>query len=494
MVGPRSLIPVLGALSLLASSAVAGDVLASDGGADSCQCTPENQRVRYIVVEMPEQPPAPVVNAASEQPAPVMPAPENPGTNTTTDFGPCKAPDVDTSDPVHIVPAKQISLFYAQPEGSVAAANAPAPVAPVVHNSSHPFSNSTGGAGFTVTAPQQGNGQINMTMTTNNTFVALEYIAAVTEVACGAGKMTVTFADKVAFQAAADNWVSVADGLVLITNNNGNCDSELERGFYEVSNIVADAAALSISAATAAKKIEDIAGELEMTFSSLPAAQLQRRLTWDPKVSIGWGAALPEKKTLFSVPPYVDITADSAHFNTSVTFSGYLKFNFWKFKLDDLGAVGVKTQLSARMPAGNVHIDMKNKFKTTATGWNPKWEADAQISQKAEVQADVFASLKVELAVKILGGIIDLSSGLTAIPRVNNKFTLHGEQDVATGGSFTSIGGEFSQKKPSVAPCEQGVSLKSDFVFALDGHLTKYWTGRLYNVTVPITDNCWNWV
>lgn len=552
MVGPRSLIPALGALSLLASSAVASDVFARDG-AESCQCTPENQRVRYIVVEMPEQPPAPVVNAAPEQPVPIMPAPEHPGTNTTTNFGPCKAPDVDASDPVHIVPAKKISLFYGQPEGS-AAAEVHAPAAPVSHKSSHPFSNSTG-AGFNMTTPLQApNSQINMTMTTNNTFVALEYIDAVTEVICGAGKMTVTFADKVAFQAAADNWVSVAEGLVLITNNNGNCDSELERGFYDVSKIVADAASLTISASAAAKKIEDVAGELEMTFSSLPAAQLQRRLTLDPKVTVGWGASLPEKKVLFNYPPYVDVSADSAHFNTSVTFSGYLKFNFWGFKLEDLyfdidasldtavalsanvqaaykntfmyapddlswtvvsvpgvialgpgvafgigvdlatsGAVDVKTQLSARMPAGNVHIDMKNKFKTTATGWNPKWEADAQISQKASVQADVFASLTVEIAVKILGGIIDLSSGLTATPRVNNKFTLDGNQGVATGGTFTSIGGELSQKKPGASPCEQGVSLKSDFLFELDGYLTKYWKGKLYNVTVPITDNCWNW-
>ncbi|KAL8369575.1 hypothetical protein RB595_000078 [Gaeumannomyces hyphopodioides] len=552
MVGTRSLIPALGALSLLASSAFANDVLARDG-ADSCQCTPENQRVRYIVVEMPEQPPLPVINAAPEKPEPIMPEPEHEGTNTTTSFGPCKAPDVDTSDPVHIIPTKKISLYYGQPEGS-AAAEVHAPVAPVASKSSHPFSNSTA-AGFNMTTPLQApSGQINMTMTTGNTFVALEYIDAITKVTCGASKMTVKFADKTAFQSAADKWAAAKDGLVLITNHNGDCDTDLERGFYDVSAVVADAASLSISASAAAKKIEDIAGELEMTFSSLPAAQLRRRLTLDPKVSLGWGAALPEKKVLFNYPPYVDISADSAHFNTSVTFSGYLKFNFWGFKLEQLyfdidasldtevalsanvqaaykntfmyapddlswtvvsvpgiidlgpgvafgvgvdlatsGAVGVKTQLGASMPAGNVHIDMKNNFKTTATGWNPKWKADAQISQKAEVQADVYASLKVQLAVKVLGGIIDLSSGLTAIPRVNNKFTLSGDQGLSSGGTLTQAGGAVTQPKSGVQACEQGVSLKSEFLFELDGHLTKYWSGKLYNVTVPIVDKCWNW-
>ncbi|KAL8358909.1 hypothetical protein RB601_008201 [Gaeumannomyces tritici] len=573
MVGARSFIPALGALSLLASLAVANDVLARDG-ADSCQCTPENQRVRYIVVEMPEQPPLPVINAVPEQPEqpePIMPETEHEGGNTTTNFGPCKAPNVDTSDPVHIIPTKKISLFYGEPEGSAAApVHAPvAPVAPVASKgSSHPFSNSTSAgfnstsagvngtsAGFSMTTPLQApGGQINMTMTTGNTFVALEYIDAITKVTCGASKMTVEFSDKTAFQSAADKWAAAKDGLVLITNHNGACDTALERGFYDVSAVVADATSLSISGSAAAKKLEDVAGQLEMTFSSMPAAQLRRRLTLDPKVSLGWGARLPEKKVLFNYPPYVDITADSAHFDTKVTFSGYLKYNFWGFKLEDLyfdvdasldtevslsanvqaaykntfmyapddlswtvvnvpgiielgpgvgfgigvdlatsGAVGVKTQLGASMPAGNVHIDMKNKFKTTATGWNPKWKADAQISQKAEVRADVYARLKVQIAVKVLGGLIDLSSGLTAIPRVNNKFTLSGDQGLSSGGTLTRAGGAVTQPKAGAQVCEQGVGLKSDFLFELDGNLTKYWSGKLFNVTVPIVDKCWNW-
>ncbi|KAI6365783.1 hypothetical protein MCOR25_005271 [Pyricularia grisea] len=524
MVNTRTLF----SLSLLASATLA-NVL---GGEEQCDCPLEKRVVRYIVVEMPDQE-APV----EELPEEVVRGGVETPVNTTTTFPPCKAPDVDTSDKKNIIPAPQVTLFYGD-DGSK-------PTSP-------PFANSTTGHNTTVPAPQ---GSINMTLTTNNSFVALEYIDSITKVKCSKDLLTVKFSDIEAFDIAAKNWESLESGLIIVTNGQGNCNDEFERGFFKVDDVKPNQDDLSITCTASSQKIEQVADTCEMTFSSLPAATLRKRINLNPSTSLSFNSALPGNTTLLDLEPYLEITADQASFDSTVTFSGKLNYDFWSFKLkelyfdldanfkadvalsasvqaayaqnfeyspDDLeytlinvpgvvalgpgvafgigvnlstsGAVDVHTALGVAMPSGNVHIDLVNKDRgTTATGWDPKYTAAANISQKAEVDADVYASLTVSLAIKVLGGLVDLSTGLTAQPRINNRFTLDGNQQLSVGGSATTKPvGSVLQPVSGQAGCEQGVGIKSDFLFKLKGFITKYWSQDLYGVEVPIVNQCYN--
>ncbi|TLS30743.1 hypothetical protein PpBr36_03912 [Pyricularia pennisetigena] len=523
MVNTRSLF----SLSLLASAAL-GNVL---GGEEQSGCPPEKQVVRYVVVEMPDQK-APV----EELPEEVVRGGVDTPVNTTTTLPPCKAPDVDTSDKNNIIPAPQVSLFYGD-DGS-------RPTPP-------PFANSTAGHNTTVPAPQ---GSINMTLTTNHSFVALEYIDSITKVKCSKNLLTVKFSDVEAFDIAAKNWESLEAGLIIVTNGQGNCNDEFERGFFKVDDVKPNKDDLSIACTASSQKIEQVAGTCEMTFSSLPAATLRKRITLNPSTTLSFGTALAKNKTLLDLDPYLEIIADHASFESAVTFSGKLNYDFWAFKLKELyfdldasfkadvalsasiqaaysqnfqyapdeleytlinvpgvvalgpgvafgigvnlsasGAVDVHTALGVAMPKGNVHLDLVNKDRgTSATGWDPKYTAAANISQKAEVGADVYASVTVSLAVKVLGGLVDLSSGLTAEPRVNNRFSLAGNQQLSVGGSATTKPvGSVLQPVTGQGSCEQGVGIKSDFVFKLKGFITKYWSRDLFGVEVPIANQCY---
>jgi hypothetical protein len=70
-----------------------------------------------------------------------------------------------------------------------------------------------------------------------------------------------------------------------------------------------------------------------MEFSSIPSTTLKKRLTLDPSVALSFGAGLPEDTILFKEDPWVTVKADQAEFASTVTFSGYLKYNFWGFKV-----------------------------------------------------------------------------------------------------------------------------------------------------------------
>lgn len=97
--------------------------------------------------------------------------------------------------------------------------------------------------------------------------------------------------------------------------------------------------------------------------------------------------------------------------------------------------------------------------------------------------------MTVQLTVKVLGGLIDLSSGLTATPALINKFTLDAEQSasVSNNGTATHVGGASGGV---VGDCD--VTFKSDFMFDLVAFATKWWNANLYHVELPITDICYD--
>ncbi|EFQ30558.1 hypothetical protein CGRA01v4_12553 [Colletotrichum graminicola] len=520
--------------------------------ADGCGCAADGvKRVTYIIVEMPDQPelaaadvvastlttlstitptptPTPqIAHAIEDIPAyvPVVAQPEQlrPAVNTTHTFGPTTGPNIDTKDPVNIVPATNVSLSYA-------------------------------GAGES--ADQDGS--IDMSLAFKNPAVVLEHVDAVKAVVCGDDELTVAFSDADAFHEAVQGWTASADegGFILITNHLGNCDAEFERGFFMATGLTADEDDLTVTVAASKEELANIAGSCEMAFTSLPAATLARRLTLDPSYSLSFAQGLANNTVLFSDGQYVNITADEAWFSSNITFSGYLKYNFWGFKVEALyfdldatfdsavgvsvdvlaayshslkyapdalsyslvtvpgvvelgpgvafavgldlnvsAAVGVTAGLSVGLPAGKVHLDLLDFGKSSATGWDPVYSSHANITESADVHVNTTADVTVRLAIDLLGGLVDLSAGITATPGFDNTFKLRGDQKLGLAGNFTSPPTEAVADVPKdglVCAEKNGVEFATDFTFNLTGFATKYWSGELYSVRVPLWDVCYS--
>lgn len=153
----------------------------------------------------------------------------------------------------------------------------------------------------------------------------------------------------------------------------------------------------------------------------------------------------------------------------------------------DLGvgaAVNITTGASINLADGNVHLDLLDGSSSSTSGWTPTYNAYANITEKAEVSVDPYVSLKVELAFKLLGGLVDLSSGLTAKPGFTNTFTLEATE-IANSTTGASL--------PSGTNCSQGVELESDFFFNLTAFATEWYETTLYSVEVPLWDYCYDW-
>ena len=289
-----------------------------------------------------------------------------------------------------------------------------------------------------------------------------------------------------------------------------------------------------------------------MSFTSLPDASLTRRLTLNPKYSITFAEGLPDRTTIFSDGRYVDVTAEEAWFSSTLTFSGKLKYNFWGFKLQQLyfdidadfastaavsanvraaftesihyspdalawsvvdvpgiislgpgiafglgveidatAAVGLYAGVDISLPAGNVHVDFLDGSKTGTSGWEPEYNAYANITQAADVRLDVGADVTVQLQFKLLGGLVDLSSGVTASPGFANTFKLRGEQDVVVNGTTKEISAGIEVPTDALECADtNGIEFVSDFVFKVTGFATKWFSRELYSVTVPLVDYC----
>ncbi|KAM5350637.1 hypothetical protein ACJ41O_007142 [Fusarium nematophilum] len=506
---------------------------------ESCACS-----VRYIVVEMPSASgipsaaadaadatkPAKVLEIESEgsnsKPSKTAAAHESKTTvhaatktaaqhNTTVIFTPVPCPDEDSSNPENAVPKKKVSLSYGAQKGTVPA-------------------NSTGS-----------DGAINMSIDMDKPAVVLDSIASVTDVHCSDDAVTVKFGKSDAFGKAKKSWAD--GGFTLITSGMSGCDSKYERSFFLVEDVELDEGEKTITCRASRHDLSKLAESCEMTFSSIPSATLRKRITLNPSVSLNFGAGLPEDTVLFKEDPWVTITADQAEFASTVTFSGYLKYNFWGFKLQQLYfdidtqfsadvalsadvaaawsrsivydpdaltyniidvpgivslgpgvafAVGVDIDTSAAVsvtagagisiPNGNVHLDVVNSANTGTSGWEPQYNSYANISESVEVGLNASTSVTVQLTFKLLGGLVDLSSGLTATPGFINKFTLDAVQSVGASNDGTTVDVE------GKGDAECNVAFKSDFVFELEGFATQWWRATLYEVELPIADICYD--
>lgn len=102
------------------------------------------------------------------------------------------------------------------------------------------------------------NSVINVGLTTSHASVLLEAIASVVSVDCStAGAVSVTFDDADDLATAYAEWAG-HPLLVLVTNHMGDCDTELERGFFTADSFATDASTLTLVATTQKSSISDI--------------------------------------------------------------------------------------------------------------------------------------------------------------------------------------------------------------------------------------------
>ncbi len=148
----------------------------------------------------------------------------SPTVNGTNVFTPAVAPSVDTNDVALVVPATNITLFYSS------------------------------------------NASAEATINVNNAMiyptVVLEHIAAVSNVDCTETSVSVTFNDSTVFAATQTAWDAEGGQFVLITNHLGDCDVELERGFFLVSSLEYDTTNFIITAEAASTNLSATAGTL----------------------------------------------------------------------------------------------------------------------------------------------------------------------------------------------------------------------------------------
>jgi hypothetical protein len=143
--------------------------------------------------------------------------------NTTKLFGPALAPGVDLHSITNVVPQANVSLFY--------------------------------GSNLTNTA------SVNVNHTMRYPTVLLEHIASIISVDCSVDSVAMTFNDSSVFETTQAAWI--ADGtVVFVTNHLGDCDPELERGFFLSSSLSFDNTTLIATASSSKANISSIAGKL----------------------------------------------------------------------------------------------------------------------------------------------------------------------------------------------------------------------------------------
>ncbi|KAL0934321.1 uncharacterized protein CTRU02_211120 [Colletotrichum truncatum] len=429
-------------------------------------------------------------------------------TNTTRILRPILRPECNKADPANLVPSNDVTLNYGAKDESL----------------------------------------VSVVLAMKYPSVVLEEVEAVAAVDCAETSITVTFNATAAFEQTSRDWQAL-DDFVMITNHLGNCDVENERGFFLVDTVSFDAATLKVVANAHKSDVANTAISTEISFSNVPVENpaSKRDIKWDENgVHISNTLSLPSATTLFTADPYLAITADEASLSSSMTFSGKLKYTVVPPTVEELSldvdttfaatlgltvdvkapysgnftydpedpgyyfvdipgiiklgpalgfAIGVEleadakasitTDLGLSFPDARLHLDLVNSSATAATGWDPVWTANANISQRAAVGVNPYVELGVQVVFNILGGAIDLSTGVTSHSKLVNDFTLSASQEVGSGG--VGIGQDNTN-------CQEGFAIKSDFFFSVVAFATKWWSQELYSVEVPVANECYTWL
>ncbi len=259
-------------------------------------------------------------------------------------------------------------------------------------------------------------------------------------------------------------------------------------------------------------------------------------------------ATLAAGTSIYEKDPYIFVTADEAWFDATVTFSGTLSYSWFswaatqmyfdidtefkaelgisalvadsfntsftynpspvfygcsipgliqlgpkiQFGIDGVIGTGAGSQIVAvsadvqiALADGNIHLDALNQRNSHTSGWTPTYIAAASLDAETAATVDTTATLNVEIAVLFFGGLINLSTGLTARPAFLNTFTP--SKDLST----THMRGVTGKNPQGL--CPQGLEEKSVFDLTIDAYATRWFTGELYSYSQTIVDQCYNY-
>lgn len=113
-----------------------------------------------------------------------------------------------------------------------------------------------------VTLPYGLNGTdfVNLTFTTSSSAVVLESVESLASVDCSSDSVSLTFDNVDDLTSAYTEW-SAYDQLLFVTNHMGDCDTELERGFFLAGEFASNETTFTLVATAEKKNVSDIACE-----------------------------------------------------------------------------------------------------------------------------------------------------------------------------------------------------------------------------------------
>lgn len=151
------------------------------------------------------------------------------------------------------------------------------------------------------------------------------------------------------------------------------------------------------------------------------------------------------------------------------------------------GTVDISADLTADISNGYIHLDFLNSRNTVSSGWKPVYTHQINISLAIEAQVNPFVALTAAIGVVFLGGVLDLSSGITARPEILNVFDIDSSFDISNSANVTMPASTDDN-------CLNGMWYSSAFVFIVSALVTQYYSLELYRLDVPLYESgCWTW-
>lgn len=104
---------------------------------------------------------------------------------------------------------------------------------------------------------------VNVNLTTAYPSLLLETLSTVVSVDCASDSVSLVFDNSDDLASAYSEWSSHSV-LVLVTNHMGDCDTELERGFFTADSYTIDESSLTLVASAQKSSINEVACETQI--------------------------------------------------------------------------------------------------------------------------------------------------------------------------------------------------------------------------------------
>lgn len=169
--------------------------------------------------------------------------------------------------------------------------------------------------------------EINATM--RNPSILLEDIESITKVDCSATSVDVTFSDQADYEKSSTTWPT--SDFTLFTNHLGDCDTDKERGLYNVESLAFNATTLTITASTTKSTFDNSTDDMAISFaeSKVNAANTTKR-----EITQTFLGDFPGELEIVDNPvsKSLSIKVHDPALSGSLSVRGHLHNNFWHAK------------------------------------------------------------------------------------------------------------------------------------------------------------------